>query len=63
MDSTVIIIGMATTTAVSATVQLILRSLGKFDESLIVDFSTKCLLVATATASFASVIKALKTMF
>lgn len=59
MESTTIIIGMAGVTVASATTQMILKALGKKDESAILDFTTKCLLVGTAAASFASVAKAL----
>lgn len=62
MESTSIIVGMAGTTVASATVQIILRALGKRDESAILDFTTKCLMIGTAAAAFAAVAKALLTI-
>lgn len=62
MDSTKIIIGMASATVASATIQIILKALGKKDESAILDFTTKCLLVGTAATSFAAVTKSLLTI-
>lgn len=53
-----IVVGMAVVTVGSGVSQLILRSLGKIDESQIMDFATKCLLVVTACTAFASAIKA-----
>lgn len=54
-----IVIGMAVVTVGSGVSQIILKSLGKIDESQMMDFATKCLLVVTACTAFASAIKAI----
>lgn len=59
MESAKIILGMAGLTVVSATAQMILRALGKRDESILLDFTTKCLMIATGATAFTSVAKAL----
>lgn len=62
MESSVIVIGMAATTTISAVVQMVLRALGKRDETILLDFTTKCLIVTTATATFGTFLKALTTI-
>lgn len=54
-----IIVGMAALTVASGIAQIILKSLGKIDESQMMDFTTKCLLVATACTAFGTAIKAI----
>lgn len=54
-----IIVGMAAVTVGSSIAQIILKSLGKVDESQMMDFVTKCLLVVTACTTFAGAVKAI----
>lgn len=57
-----IIVGMAAVTVGSGITQIILKSLGKVEESLMTDFVTKCLLVVTSCTTFASAVKAIITL-
>lgn len=62
MNSTTIIIGMATTTVASAVLQIVLNGNGKQSEAMMVDSVTKCLLGVTAITTFAKVVKAIATL-
>lgn len=57
MDSIKIVTGMAVLTVASASAQIILKAMGKKEEALVLDFTSKCLLVGTAATSFVAVIE------
>ena len=62
MNSTTIIIGMATCTVASAVLQICLNGAGKQSEAQMVDMATKALIGGTALTAFAKVIKVIATL-